>query len=73
MGDVIFMRRESQYCLIKDGKCFIINENKGKSKISMVSANQAKKLINSSRIFVLLFLRENHIGDESVKVKASLK
>jgi hypothetical protein len=57
MRDVIFMRRENQYHLIKDGKSFIINAHKGKSKISLVSANQAKKLISSSRKFVLLFLR----------------
>jgi hypothetical protein len=42
MRDVIFMRRENQYHLIKDGKSFIINAHKGKSKISLVSANQAK-------------------------------
>jgi hypothetical protein len=64
MRDVIFMRRENQYHLIKDGKSFIINVHKGKSKISLVSANQAKKLISSSRKFVFLFLRQNQQGDE---------
>jgi hypothetical protein len=44
--DVIFMRRENQYCLMKDGKSFIINVHKSKSRISLVSANQAKKLIS---------------------------
>jgi predicted GIY-YIG superfamily endonuclease len=42
-------------------------------KISLVSANQSKKLIRSSRRFVLLFLREYQSSDESVKLKASLK
>jgi hypothetical protein len=70
--DEIFMRRENQYHLIKDRKPFIINAHKGKSKVYLVSANQAKKLIISSRKFVLLFLRENQPSDESVKVKESL-
>nr|QHR91259.1 hypothetical protein Q903MT_gene5291 [Picea sitchensis] len=73
MRDAIFMRRANQYRLIKDGKSFIINAHKGKSKISLVSANQAKKLISSSKKYVLLFLRENQSGDESVRVKASLE
>ena len=71
--NVIFMRRENQYCLIKDGKYFIINAYKGKSKISLVSANQAKKLISSRRKTVLLFLRHNQQEGESVKVKESLE
>jgi hypothetical protein len=50
MRDAIFTRRENQYCLIKDEKYFIINAHKGKSKISLVSANQAKKLISQERI-----------------------
>jgi hypothetical protein len=41
MRDVIFMQRANQYPLIKDGKSYIINAHKGKSKISLVSANQA--------------------------------
>ena len=59
MCDSIFMRRANQYQHIKDGKSFIINVHKGKSKISLVSTNQAKKLISSSKKHVLLFLRES--------------
>ena len=33
MRDAILMRRANQYRLIKDGKSFIINAHKGKSKI----------------------------------------
>jgi hypothetical protein len=69
MRDVIFMWRENQYHLIKDGKSYIINAHKGKSKISLVSANQAKKLISSSKKYVFLFLRENQSGEESSKSK----
>jgi hypothetical protein len=39
MRDVIFMRRENEYYLIKDGKSFIINVQIGEFKISLVSAN----------------------------------
>jgi hypothetical protein len=73
MRDEIFTKREIKYHLIKDGKPFIINAHKVKSNISLVSANQVKKLINSSRKFVSLFLRENPLGDESIKVKAYME
>jgi hypothetical protein len=73
MRDAIFMQRANQYRLIKDGKSYIINTHKGKSKISLVSANQAKKLISSSKKYVLLFLRENQTEDESIRVKESLE
>jgi hypothetical protein len=56
MRDEIFMQRANQYQLIKYEKSYIINVHKGKSKISMVSANQAKKLISYSKKYVL---REN--------------
>jgi len=57
MRDVIFIRREKQYQLMKDGKSYIINAQKGKSKISIVSTKQAKKLISSCKKYVLIFLR----------------
>jgi hypothetical protein len=59
MRDSIFTRRENQHYLIKDGNYLIKNSHKGKSKISLVSATQANKLIGSSRKFVFLLLREN--------------
>jgi hypothetical protein len=46
--------------------------HKGKSNISLVSANQSKKLISSSKKYVLFFLREIHTEDESIRVKESL-
>jgi hypothetical protein len=45
-------------------------ENK---KNSLVSANQADKFINSRKKYVVLFLRENRSGEESLKVKISLE
>jgi hypothetical protein len=73
MRDGIFMQRSNQYKLIKDGKSYIINMHKGKSKISLVSANQTKKLISSSKKYVLLFLRENQTEDEPIGVNESLE
>jgi hypothetical protein len=49
------------------------NTNEKKKNISLVSLNQANKLINSSKKYVLLFLRENYSREESLKVKTSLE
>jgi hypothetical protein len=70
--DVIFMQRVNQYCMIKDSKSFIINTHKGKSNISLVSVNQVKNLISYSKECILIFLRENHLGEELVRVRASM-
>jgi hypothetical protein len=73
MRNAIFMWRANEYQLIKDGKSCIMNVHKGKSKISLLSANQAKKLSSSNKKYVLLFLRENQTEDELIRVKASLE
>jgi hypothetical protein len=49
MMDTIFMRRENQYFIVKDGKYFIINSHKENSNISLVTAHQAKRLILSRK------------------------
>jgi len=67
------MWRDNQYWLTKDGKSFTINMYKGKSKILLVSANQAKKLISTRKKYVLLFLKENQSVEESVRAKESLE
>jgi hypothetical protein len=71
--DAIFMRGANQYWLIMDGESYIINVHKGKSNISLVIANQTKKLISSSKKYVLFFLKENQSDDGSMRVKASLR
>jgi hypothetical protein len=63
MKDAIFMNRSNQYHLIKDGRSYIINTHKGNLKISLESSNQNKKLIISSKKYVLLFLREDQYDD----------
>jgi hypothetical protein len=45
MRDTIFMIRANLYHLIKDGKFFIINACSKKSKISLVSAHKANRLL----------------------------
>jgi hypothetical protein len=59
--------------MIKYGNSFIINAHKGKSNISLVSVDQDKKMISLSKKYVFIFLRENQLDDESVRVKESLK
>jgi hypothetical protein len=73
MRDVIFMRRANQYRLIKNGNSYTINAHKGKLHISLVSTNQDKKLVSSTKKYVLLFLRENQFDDESIRVNAYLE
>ena len=55
--DVIFVRKENQYSLVKDGQFFIINAHVVKSKIPLVSSIEEKIFIRSSRKFVFLFLK----------------
>jgi hypothetical protein len=57
MRGEIFMWRANPYQVIKDGKSYIIDTHKCKSNISLVSSNQSKKLINSNKKYVLIFLR----------------
>lgn len=66
------MQKSNRYFFIKDEKFFIINVQKGKSKISQVSSKQANKLIISSKKYVLLFIRENHLEKESMRENESL-
>ena len=51
----------------------IINAHKEKSNMSLVISNQSKKLISASKKYDFIFLKENHLCDESVRVKASLE
>jgi len=69
LRDVIFMRIENQYHIIKDGKYFIISVDKGKSKIFVVSDNQANKLISSCAHgpFSHDAYKEAYIEDEEFK------
>ena len=58
-----FIKRENQYHLIKDVKSFITNAHYVKSKISMVSAEQAKKHISPSIVLIKEKLAMRWIGE----------
>ena len=65
--DVIFLRRANQWKLVKEGKTYLINAYKGKEKISLLSANQAKHLINSSQRLMMLVKRPREKKKQGVK------
>jgi hypothetical protein len=71
--DAIFIQRSNQYFMVMDGKSYIINAHKGKSNISLVSANKAKMLISFDEKYEFIFLRETQLVEELVRVKASLE
>ena len=53
----IFHRHEYKYHLFKDGKEFIVRAHCKKTNIAMVNAGQVKRLVNSSKNFVLLMIK----------------
>eukprot|EP00253_Pinus_taeda_P010660 PITA_10660 len=53
----IFHRHENKYHLFKDGKEFIVRAHRKKTSIEMVNAGQVKRLVNSSKNFVLLMFK----------------
>eukprot|EP00253_Pinus_taeda_P010474 PITA_10474 len=53
----IFHRHEKKYHLFKDGKEFIVRAHRKKTNIAMVNAGQVKRLVNSSKNFVLLMIK----------------
>ena len=54
---VIFHHHENKYHLLKDGKEYIIRAHHKKTNIAMVNAGQVKRLVNSSKNFVLLMIK----------------
>jgi hypothetical protein len=57
--NVISMRRANKYYLINDGNSFSLNTHKGKPKLSLVSAHQAKRHIRSSTKYEFISLSQN--------------
>ena len=63
---VIFYRHENKYHLFKDGKDFIVRAHCKKTNIAMVNVGQVKRLVNSSKNFVLLMIKpKDDINHES--------
>jgi hypothetical protein len=65
----------SQYQIIKDGKEYMLNAYKGKTKLSLISAHQVRILIRNIKNFFFIFLREGKQEGEGneVEMKASLE
>ena len=74
----IFHRHENKYHLFKDGKEYIVRAHRKKTNIVVVNVGQVKRLVNSSKNFVLLMIKPkvdvNHdsFQDCDPKVKSSL-
>ena len=75
---VIFHCDEKKYHLFKEGKEYIVRAHRKKTNIVMVNAGQVKRLVNSSKNFVLLMIKPkadvNHesFEDFDPKLKSDL-
>ena len=69
----IFYREENKYLLVKDGIEFIIRAHREKNNLSLVTAGQMKRLVNSSKSFVLMVVKakekENEMAFETCDLK----
>ncbi|XP_061988451.1 uncharacterized protein LOC133706921 [Rosa rugosa] len=68
--DAIHYRRLRKYRLVKDGKEFHINACKPQSTDNLLTANQAKRLVNSCARFVLLMIRPQDQCADAVTLSA---
>ena len=70
---MIFHRHENKYHLFKYGKEYIVRAHRKKANIAMVNAGQVKRLVNSSKSFVLLMIKTkvdvNHESFENFDFK----
>ena len=58
--DALFYRKEHKYNLIEDGIKYIIQAHKNKDHLNLINANQRKRLIISSRRYILMSIKEQH-------------
>ena len=58
--DAIFHRKEHKYHLKKYGIEYIVQAHKIKTHLDLVNANQMKRLITSSKRYVLMVVKEQH-------------
>jgi hypothetical protein len=64
----IFYREDNRYHLTKDGVEYIVRAHRMKTNLSLVSANQMKRLINASMNFVLMIVKAKYVEEiESFK------
>ena len=57
---VIFHLHENKYYLFKDGKEYIVRAHHKKTNIAMVNIGPVKRLVNSSKNFVLLMIKPKY-------------
>jgi len=64
----IFQRHENKYHLFKDGVEYIVRAHSKKLNLSLVNVGQMKRLVNSSKNFVLLMIKpKNDVNNEAFK------
>lgn len=54
----IFHRKENKYHLVKDGIEYIVKAHRMKTSLDLNNVNQMKRLISSSKKYVLMFIKE---------------
>jgi len=60
--------------LIKEAQSYLINSYKGKNTTSLMSTNQAKRLINSIKKFVMQIIRpkEDKIAETKLNTRVDI-
>jgi len=56
--DAIFHRKDNKYHLIKDEIEYIVRAHKMNTSLDLINANKMKRLISSSKKYVLMFIKE---------------
>jgi hypothetical protein len=54
----IFYHEENKYHLFKDGIEFLVRAHRIKTNVSLVSIGQTKRLVNASKNFVLMMVKQ---------------
>lgn len=58
--DAVYFRRAQKYQLEKDEKRYIVHKNQTHRMVELVTACQARRMVNASQKFVLLMIRSKH-------------
>ena len=56
--DVIFYIKEHKYNLVKDGIEYVVRAHRLKTSLDLINVSQMKRLISSSKKYVLMFVKE---------------
>lgn len=57
--DAIFHRMENKYHLLKDGIEYVVRAHKIRTSLDLINVSQMKRLISSSKKYVLMFVRND--------------